>query len=171
VAQAGAVYREIFETRRSSLGENHPETLRAMNNLAVVLRRAGALDEAEALLLELIAVRSASLGRDHLDTLRARSSLALVRERQGRLPEVEAEWTDILELRTDNLGPDHRDTLRSAVHLARIRAALADWPGAAEALQQAASNGLDPSRVLEAPEFEALRARPEFAPVAELLAN
>ena len=48
-----------------SLGETHPETLRTMNHLGLVLRYMGKLDEAELLNRRAPASFEATLGRGH----------------------------------------------------------------------------------------------------------
>ena len=47
----------LLESRRRVNGPEHPETLVAMNNLTVVLRSRGELDEAEALIRDCLAIR------------------------------------------------------------------------------------------------------------------
>ena len=44
--QAEALHRRALAGHEAHLGANHPETLKSMNNLAVLLRKQGKLDEA-----------------------------------------------------------------------------------------------------------------------------
>ena len=44
--QAEALHRRALAGREAHLGANHPETLTSMNNLALLLRQQGKLDEA-----------------------------------------------------------------------------------------------------------------------------
>ena len=48
-AEAEPYYREALEKRRRVLGEEHPDTLVSINNMATLLEKQGRLDEAELL--------------------------------------------------------------------------------------------------------------------------
>ena len=50
VGEAEPLMREALAGRRSKLGDGHPETLMAMNNLAELLQKQGKLGEAEPLM-------------------------------------------------------------------------------------------------------------------------
>ncbi|KAI5785373.1 hypothetical protein FPQ18DRAFT_244661, partial [Pyronema domesticum] len=51
------------------LGEDHPDTLKAMNNLALTLQHQGRWDEAEKLQKKVVESSKVFLGEDHPDTL------------------------------------------------------------------------------------------------------
>ena len=61
--------------RRATLGLDHPDTLTAANNLALTLKKAGRLGEAEPLLRAAYEGRAARLGADHPDTVTAYGNL------------------------------------------------------------------------------------------------
>ena len=52
MSEALALYEETLKRRQAKLGPDHPDTLTAMNNLAVAYRDAGRLTDALALLEE-----------------------------------------------------------------------------------------------------------------------
>ncbi|KAF9474122.1 hypothetical protein BDN70DRAFT_778912, partial [Pholiota conissans] len=58
------------------LGDNHPETLTSMANLASTYQRQGHWKEAEELQVELVKKRKQWLGEDHPDTVRSMKTLA-----------------------------------------------------------------------------------------------
>jgi hypothetical protein len=87
--QALAGYRRV-------LGEDHPYTLTAMNNLATTRRDLGDLDGARQLHEQVLAGRRRVLGEDHPDTLNSMSNLAAVKreleQRSGELDTRLADW-------------------------------------------------------------------------------
>jgi hypothetical protein len=58
------------------LGENHPDTLNTMNNLAVTYGHQGKHSDAEILLKHCLEARGRVLGESHPDTLRTMNKLA-----------------------------------------------------------------------------------------------
>lgn len=65
------LYREALEGQKKALGAAHPNTLRSMNNLAVLLKRVrNKYDEAEGLYREAHKGRKKALGVQNPDTLR-----------------------------------------------------------------------------------------------------
>ncbi len=74
--------------KKAKLGDEHPDTLTSMNNLAVSYHSAGRLDEAIPLLEETLRLRKAKLGDDHPDTLASMYNLAAGYRSAGRLDEA-----------------------------------------------------------------------------------
>ena len=66
------------------LGENHPQTLNAMHNLAITYESQGKYYEAEVLLKQCLDRRKAVLGENHPETLSTMNNLADVYESQGK---------------------------------------------------------------------------------------
>ena len=71
------------------LGPEHRDTLTSRDNLAVVLRDLGRLEEAEAEHRAVLEARTRVLGADHPDTLTSRHNLANVLSDPGRLAETD----------------------------------------------------------------------------------
>ena len=67
---------EVLEARRRVLGEEHPDTLTAANNLAQTLRAQGELARAGELQEGVLEARRRVLGAEHPDTLKAASHAA-----------------------------------------------------------------------------------------------
>ena len=65
------IERFYFELERNILGEEHPSTISAMNNLASTLGDQGQLDEAAAMKKEVVEKRRRILGEEHPDTVRS----------------------------------------------------------------------------------------------------
>jgi tetratricopeptide (TPR) repeat protein len=102
---------EIFARRRHTLGPDDPETLFAMDNLAVTYEAAGRLNDAIPLFEAALQLRKAKLGADHPETLRSMSYLAVVYLKVGRRREALTLLEATFKLKKVKLGPDNPDTL------------------------------------------------------------
>jgi tetratricopeptide (TPR) repeat protein len=102
-----------MERQRRIMGDDHPNTLGAISNLAGVLRMLGELEEAEALFREALDRRRRVLGEAHPHTLTSINNVGYVLQARGRLAEAEPFYREALERRRRVLGPDHPDTVRS----------------------------------------------------------
>ena len=106
------------------LGEDHPLTLTARNNIALAYQSAGRLGEAISLSEQNLAGLVRVLGADHPDSLTARRSLANAYTTAGRLGESIPMLEQDLADRVRVLGADHpgimaaRDSLAHAYHAA-----------------------------------------------------
>lgn len=120
----------ILEHRTSILGENHPDTLRAMANLAESDFCEGGVSEQIALGLreKLVERSTAALGEDHPDTLRAMGDLADSYSKLGRKQDALEMWKKVAEDQTAILGAGHPDTLRAVNHLADCYSELEQIP-------------------------------------------
>jgi serine/threonine protein kinase/tetratricopeptide (TPR) repeat protein len=110
--------RLAVEIRQDVLGEEHPDTLNSMNNLANLYWSQNRYDEAEPLHLETLETQRRVLGDDHPDTLNSMNNLANLYWSQDRYDEAEPLHLETLEARRRLLGEDHPDTLNSMNNLA-----------------------------------------------------
>src|SRR5438552_18791140 len=76
------------EEKSRALGEDHPETLTAMLDLADCLWAQGRLIAARKLEEQVVEGRRALLGEQHADTLKAIGKLAVTLAAQGNLEEA-----------------------------------------------------------------------------------
>ena len=100
------------------LGPEHPDTLRAMHNLAISYSFAGRREEALKLREEVLTFRRKVLGPEHPDTLMAMGNLAFSYRDAGHREEALKLEERILSLRSKALGPEHSDTLMAMGNLA-----------------------------------------------------
>jgi len=68
--------REVLEKRQRILGDEHPDTISAISNLAITLGDQGKLEEAAAMRREVLEKRQRILGDEHPDTISTMSNLA-----------------------------------------------------------------------------------------------
>lgn len=117
-------YRLAISSLEGSLGQAHPSTIQAQNNLAVLLEECQQYDEAEQLHQNVLQKCEKTLGTDHQDTLSSRFNLAVLRAKQGKLEEAESLYRQVAERREKTLGPQDTNTLRAksnyAYHLQKL---------------------------------------------------
>ncbi|RYP06025.1 hypothetical protein DL765_009639 [Monosporascus sp. GIB2] len=115
---AEAIYRQLLKLQEQVLGEEHPDTLCSMNNLAIVLSDLGKYEEAEAIHRQEWKLTKKVLGEEHPDTFTSMNNLAEVLRRQGKYEEAEAIHRQTLGLKEKMLGKKHPDTLASMMNIA-----------------------------------------------------
>ena len=69
-----------MEKRKDLLGEDHPDTLTSMGNLAAIYMNQGQWKEAEALEVVVMEKRKHILGQEHPDTLKHGKSCSHIQE-------------------------------------------------------------------------------------------
>ena len=98
---------QVMETSKRILGEEHPDTLTSMANLASTYRNQGRWKEAEELEVQVMDVRKRVLGEEHPDTLTNMANLASTYQNQGRWKEAEELKVQVMEIRKRVLGEEH----------------------------------------------------------------
>jgi tetratricopeptide (TPR) repeat protein len=119
-ADALPLVQEVLEGFKTRLGPDHPDTLRAMNNLGGVFREAGRPAEALPLFEEVLKARRARLGPNDAATLRTMDNLALTYRDLGRLQEALPLHEEAFKGFQTQLGPEHRETL---IYMSNLAAA------------------------------------------------
>jgi tetratricopeptide (TPR) repeat protein len=108
-ASAEPHLRAAAAMRRELAGADDPETLASLNNLGVVLRHLGRLDEAERVYREVLESRQLVLGETHPDTLDTRNSFGSLMLSQ-EAPECETFLRETFQLCRSALGESHGQT-------------------------------------------------------------
>ncbi|KAF1828268.1 kinesin light chain [Decorospora gaudefroyi] len=109
------LFMEVMETFKRVLGEEHPDTLTSIANLASTYSNQGRWKEAEEL-----EVQVRVLGEEHPDTLTSINNLAFTAKGQGLTDKAISLMENCCRLRTVVLGPQHPLTILS-------RETLATW--------------------------------------------
>ncbi len=112
--------KRAVQLRAEALGEEHLDTLRAMNHLAFLHDVQGRLKQGETLHAKVLRIRRASLGGEHRDTLASMNNLAQNYIDQNRYDEAVPLFKEILDIRRRILGIDDPDTLLSMNNLASV---------------------------------------------------
>jgi tetratricopeptide (TPR) repeat protein len=97
-AQAESLMINVLEARRREPGEDHPDTLRAMDDLAELYQKQGDFAKAEPLYLQALEVKRRRLGEDHPDTFKGVNDLAVLYMSQGELTKAEPLLLKTLEI-------------------------------------------------------------------------
>ncbi|MHC5008515.1 MAG: tetratricopeptide repeat protein, partial [Planctomycetota bacterium] len=112
-SEAKLLFEESLATRRRRLGDDHPDTLASITDMANHYLDAGQLDQGEPYCREALDRARRVLGDHHPETLIAVNSMGSFFHAQGKLEEAEAYYREALEGRRLALGSDHQDTLVS----------------------------------------------------------
>ncbi|KAF2205730.1 hypothetical protein GQ43DRAFT_467879 [Delitschia confertaspora ATCC 74209] len=125
----------VMGIRKRVLGEEHPDTLTSMGNLASTYRNQGRwkeLDmevmetkkrdqgrwkEAEELDLRVTETRESVIGEERPDTLTSIANLASTYRNQGQWKEAEELFVRVIETRKRVLGREHPDTISAMNNL------------------------------------------------------
>ncbi|WP_203886465.1 tetratricopeptide repeat protein [Planotetraspora kaengkrachanensis] len=100
------------------LGDDHPDRLAALNDLAGALDGRGRHREAEDLFGSVLTGRRRVLGDENVETLLTRDHLVGAILAQGRFGEAEQMYRDLITDMGRTLGAEHRETLTTSVDLA-----------------------------------------------------
>ncbi|KAL8874887.1 MAG: hypothetical protein Q9198_006681 [Flavoplaca austrocitrina] len=116
--KAASMHKQTWDRRKAVLGEQDPDTLTSMINLALTYRRQGRWKEAEELGVQVMETGKRVLGKEHPFSLTSMANLASVYCNQGRWEEAEELEVQVMETMKRVLGEEHPDTLSSMNNLA-----------------------------------------------------
>lgn len=126
LAGARSHYEQVLIDRRQFCGEEHPDTLMTLNNLASTVYFQGIIPEARGLFERLFNARERQLGRPHPDTLLAQQGLALCKQAQGDLVGARADYEAAYAGLCLSLGEEHPTVLVVLQNLAVTLQQLGD---------------------------------------------
>jgi tetratricopeptide (TPR) repeat protein/predicted Ser/Thr protein kinase len=109
-----------LDLRHRILGDEHSDTLAAMNELATLYRDQGEYSQAEPLFNKVLELRRRALGQEHPDTLKTMNSVSELYRQQGKYGQAEALYAKVLEHQRRVLGGRHPETLVSMNNLALL---------------------------------------------------
>ncbi|KAJ7615822.1 hypothetical protein FB45DRAFT_1106514 [Roridomyces roridus] len=136
-AQAEKLLVPALATRRAALGDDHFDTLVAMNHLATTYLRLGRLHEAESIQSIVVEKGTLLLGPDHPYIFVAIGNLAVIYTGLGRYEESLSIHLDLLEKEKKILGENHLNTLAGMRNLGSVYALLKRFDEAEEILSAA----------------------------------
>ena len=119
-AEARPHLEAAFEGFKKLAGLASEDTLKALNNLAVLEFTAGRVQESEARLRLIVEGRTALYGTDDTRTISAKSNLAAAMHSQEKWDEAAATYGEVLSARRRLLGNDHPHTLRALANLGEL---------------------------------------------------
>lgn len=136
LAWAGDLATTLVVVSKKRLGDEHPETLLALNNLANTRSARGDHNGAQDLLERVLKVMRRIFGDEHVNTLSAMNNLANVFSDQRDYERAQELQQHVLDAMRRLLGAEHPDTLSAMSNLAATRHGLRDYAGAQELQEQ-----------------------------------
>lgn len=131
-AESERWYRRAWTLVQDELGDEHPDTLACLSNLATTLYAKGNWNGALDLQKMTLAIRRRVLGDEHPDTLTSMNNLAVTYMVQGNLVGALELQKSALVRRRQVLGEEHPDTFSTMNNLASILQLQGDLAGAIE---------------------------------------
>jgi Tetratricopeptide repeat len=125
-AAALKLQEQVLQANARLLGQEHPYTVTAMNNLAQTLKGQGDLAEAHELEEQVLQASVRLLGPEHPSTLTAMLNLAGTLYAQGDLAGARKLEEQVLHVWVRLLGPEHPSTLTAMLNLAGTLRAQGD---------------------------------------------
>jgi len=128
--------RRVLEIRRQELGEDDPDTLLALSNVAQLLESKGELEAAEKQLRKTLDGFRTVLGPEHPSTLVVLRKLGRVVERRGKLDEARECFQHALDGHQRLLGDDDSRTLDTKNEFANLLIETGDYKHAEQMLRE-----------------------------------
>jgi tetratricopeptide (TPR) repeat protein len=128
--EAGKLFEQVMETKKRVLGEEHPDTLLIMHNLALMFWIQGQWKEAEELEVQIMAIQEKVLGEEHPLTLTSFANLAstfLGQREWGKAEGVLELFMQVIETQKMVLGKDNPSTLASIGNLVSVYRRQCRW--------------------------------------------
>jgi tetratricopeptide (TPR) repeat protein len=135
--EAEELQKQVIDSRKHVLGQDHPSTLEAMAELASMYKRHRRYMEAEELLIQVLRQRKIVLGEDHLSTIRTERRLVEIYIYQKRFKEAEELQRQIGERCVAILGEDSYKTMILSAGMASIYGGQGRYNEAEEARRRA----------------------------------
>ena len=117
---AAAEFDSVLQLWQAELGPDHPDTLKAVNNLAQSYVCLGRRTEAERLFRRALAGRIQQLGEANSFTLATMNNLAQLLQSNQRLDEAEKMFRRVLQLQEASLGGDDKNSIATMINLGRL---------------------------------------------------
>ena len=130
------LYLEVREIQRRVRGEEHPNTLLTLSNLALLYRNEGKFQQSGEIYARLMEVAPRVFGKEHPRTLAIMDHLAGLYRAEGKTPQAEQLWTAVSEARHRVLGAQHPDTVKILADLALMRIELGKFAEAEPVIRE-----------------------------------
>jgi tetratricopeptide (TPR) repeat protein len=118
--EAEMFLREVHDTDVARFGKTHWRTLQSSQELAVLARARGHLDDAIAIERGVLATREKAFGRTHEETQNALNELASMLQDKKDYAEAEPIFREVLATREKTLGERHERTRNAMNNLALV---------------------------------------------------
>ena len=130
--KAKNAFQELYDLFKCELGEKHPTTLKALNDLAIFYSYFGDYNKALEMNNAVYKARKEILGENHPDTLSALDNIASSYSDLGDYSKACELQSIVYNSRKEILGENHPDTLSALHNLANSYSSLGDYNKALE---------------------------------------
>ena len=130
--KAKNAFQELYDLFKCELGEKHPTTLKALNDLAIFYSYFGDYNKALEMNNAVYKARKEILGENHPDTLSALDNIASSYSDLGDYSKACELQSIVYNSRKEILGENHPDTLSALHNLANSYSYLGDYSKACE---------------------------------------
>ena len=130
--KAKNAFQELYDLFKCELGEKHPTTLKALNDLAIFYSYFGDYNKALEMNNAVYKARKEILGENHPDTLSSLNNLANSYSDLGYHSKALEIRSAVYNAYKKNLGENHPDTLSALHNLANSYSSLGDYNKALE---------------------------------------
>ena len=107
--------------RITLLGEEHPDTISAMHNLANTYYSLGKYADAEKLQIQVLEMRSRFLGEEHPDTINVMENLAITFYCLQKCKDAARLVVQVVNVRKKFFGEEHQKTVKALALLVAVR--------------------------------------------------
>jgi tetratricopeptide (TPR) repeat protein len=125
--EAEAAFRQVYEARRRSLGDDHPDTLTALHNIGRMLIYQDRAQEAELVNHQVLEGKRRVYGESHAETQVSHVNVALGMAKRGRWVDAEAAFRQVLDVQRRVLRADHPAMLLVRHHIGWTVAHQGRW--------------------------------------------
>ncbi len=119
-SKAEPLYKRALAIDEKSLGKDHPDVARDLNNLALLYYAEGRYAEAEPLFKRALVIMEKTFGPDHPKVATLLNNQAELYRAEGRYAEAEPLYKRALAIDEKSLGKDHPDVARDLNNLALL---------------------------------------------------
>jgi len=117
---------EVLAVRKRTLGDDHPNTLDSMTNLALQYHEMGRFADALPLGVAAVATARRMFGGDDAEMREALATLGAIYASMGMYVEGQPLLQEALNARRRTLGDDHHDTMNSTMLLGRCHVGMGE---------------------------------------------
>jgi tetratricopeptide (TPR) repeat protein len=135
--RAEKMYQRALQGREKAWGPEHTSTLDTVNNLGILYKNLGRLDEAEKMYQRALQGKEKAWGPEHTSTLDTVNNLGALYADLGRLDEAEKMYQRALQGKEKAWGPEHISTLDTVNNLGNLYADLGRLDEAEKMYQRA----------------------------------
>ncbi|KAF1360965.1 TPR-like protein, partial [Lizonia empirigonia] len=114
------MYQRALQGKEKAWGPEHTSTLHTVNNLGILYKNLGRLDEAENMFQRALQGYEKAWGPEHTSTLDTVNNLGILYKNLGRLDEAENMFQRALQGYEKAWGPEHTSTLDTVNNLGNL---------------------------------------------------